>query len=176
VKETNMSDTEWDVVLAAYMIQDQAEEDFDRLVKLVQHKELQVEGVVVVTKDAAGEISVRETGDHLGRKGLEIGGGVGLVIGLLCPPLLASVVVGGAAGGLIAKFAKHRVEKGLEEKMDQALAPGWAAVVAIYDRSKADTVDASLVSAVKKSVAHVDGHGAKQLKAALEEAAQGKGS
>ena len=168
-----MSDTEWDVVIAAYTIQDRAKQDFDRLVKLVQDKELQVEGVVVVTKDAAGEVSLKETGDHLGRKGLAIGGGVGLVIGLFSPPLLASVVVGGAIGGLAAKFAKHRVEKGLEEKMDQALAPGWAAVVAIYDRSKAETVDASLVSAIKKSVAHVDGPGAKALKAALVEAQQG---
>jgi len=176
VKETSMSDTDWDVVIAAYMIQDQAKADFDRLVKLVEDKELQVEGVVVVTKDAAGEISLKETGDHLGRKGLGIGAGVGLVIGLFWPPLLATVVVGGAVGGLAAKFAKHRAEKGLEEQMGEALAPGWAAVVAIYDRSKAGTVDASLVSAVKKSVAHVDGHGAKQLKAALEEAAQAKAS
>lgn len=149
-----MSDTEWDVVLAAYMIQDRANEDYERLVKLVQDKELQVEGLVLATKDVAGEISLKETDVHLGREEL------------------------GIVGGLVAKFAKHwleeKVEKGLEEKMDQALAPGWAAVVAIYDRSKADTVDASLVSAVKKSVAHVDGHGAKQLKAALEEAAQGK--
>jgi len=171
-----MSDTEWDVVMAAYMIQDQAKADFDKLVKLVEDKKLQVEGVVVVTKDAAGEVKLVETGDHLGHKGLEIGGGVGLVIGLFSPALLASVIVGAAIGDLAARFAKHQVEKGLEEKMEKALAPGWAAVIAVYDRSKADLVDASLVSAVKKSVAHVDGPGAKQLKAALEEAAQGKGS
>ena len=168
-----MSDTEFDVVIAGYMIQDQASQDFDRLVKLVQEKELQVEGVVLVSKDASGEVTLKETGDHLGRKGLEVGGGVGLVIGLFAPPLLASVLVGGAVGGLVAKFAKHRVEKGLEEKMGGALAPGWAGIVAIYDRSKADTVDASLVSAIKKSVAHVDGPGAKALKAALVEAQQG---
>ena len=44
------------------------------------------------------------------------------------------------------------------------------AVVAIYDRGKAATVDATLTSAVKKSVAHVDGGGATKLKAALAEA------
>jgi arylsulfatase len=168
-----MSDIEFDVVIAGYMIQDQAKHDFDQLVKLVASKELQVEGVVLVSKDAAGEVTLRETGDHLGRKGLEIGAGVGLVVGLFAPPLLASIVVGGAAGGLIAKFAKHRVEKGLEEKMGGALEPGWAGIVAIYDRSKAGTVDATLVSAVKKSTAHVDGHGAKALKAAIAEAQQG---
>jgi arylsulfatase len=108
-------------------------------------------------------------------KGLEIGGGVGLVVGLLAPPLLASAVVGGAAGALIGKFARHRVESGLEEKMGAALPPGSAGVVAIYDRGKASTVDATLASAVRKSVAHVDGSGAKKLKAALAEAQAGMG-
>src|ERR1039457_6222874 len=76
-------------------------------VELVAGKQLTVEGVAMVTNDADGNVTTNETGDHLGRKGLEIGGGVGLVVGLLAPPLLASAVVGGAAGGLIGKFARH---------------------------------------------------------------------
>jgi uncharacterized membrane protein len=101
--------------------------------------------------------------------------GAGLVVGLFAPPLLASVVVGGAAGALIGKFARHRVESGLEDKMGAALPPGSAGVVAIYDRSKADTVDMVLASAVRRSVAHVDGGGAKKLKAALADAQAGMG-
>ena len=170
-----MSDTEFDVIIAAYLIPDLAEKDFDALVKLVGDKQLKVEGVALVTNDADGNVSVEETGDHLGRKGLEIGGGVGLVVGLLAPPLLASVIIGGAAGGLIGKFARHRVESGLEQKMGAALPPGSAGIVAIYDRAKADTVDATLASAVKKSVAQVDGGGAKKLKAALADAQAGLG-
>jgi hypothetical protein len=57
---------------------------------------------------------------------------------------------------LVGKFAKHRVEKGLEKKMGDGLEPGWAGIVAIYDRSKAGTVDDTLVSALKKSTAHID--------------------
>src|ERR1019366_1496201 len=60
------------------------------LVELGADKQLTVEGVALVTNDSGGDIAVNETGDHLGRKGLEIGGGVGLVVGLLAPPLLAS--------------------------------------------------------------------------------------
>jgi uncharacterized membrane protein len=170
-----VSDTEFDVVIAAYLIPDLAKKDFDALVKLVAGKQLTVEGVALVTNDADGNVTIDETGDHLGRKGLEIGGGVGLVVGLLAPPLLASAVVGGAAGALIGKFARHRVESGLEEKMGAALPPGSAGVVAIYDRAKAGTVDQALASAVRKSVAQVDGGGAKKLKAALAEAQAGMG-
>jgi uncharacterized membrane protein len=170
-----MSDTEFDVVIAAYLIPDLAQKDFDALVKLVTDKQLTVEGVALVTNDADGNVTLKETGDHLGRKGMKIGGGVGLVVGLFAPPLLASAVVGGAVGGLAGKFARHRVESGLEEKMGAALPPGSAGVVAIYDRGKASTVDATLTSAVRKSVAQVDGGGAKKLKAALAEAQAGMG-
>jgi uncharacterized membrane protein len=168
-----VSGTEFDVIIAAYLIPDLAEKDFDALVGLVKDKQLQVEGVALVTNDADGNVTLKETGDHLGRKGLEIGGGVGLVVGLLAPPLLASAVVGGAAGALVGKFARHRVESGLEEKMGAALPPGSAGIVAIYDRRKASEVDATLVSAVRKSVAQIDGGGAKKLKAALTEAQAG---
>jgi uncharacterized membrane protein len=168
-----MSGTEFDVVIAAYLIPDLASEDFDALVKLVADKQLTVEGVALVTNDPEGHVTINETGDHLGRKGLEIGGGVGLVVGLFAPPLLASVVVGGAAGALVGKFARHRVESGLQEKMGAALPPGTAGIVAIYDRGKASQVDAALTSAVRKSVAEVDGRGAKQLKAALADAQSG---
>ncbi|MFZ0666136.1 MAG: hypothetical protein WAM97_10300, partial [Acidimicrobiales bacterium] len=105
-----MSGTEFDVVIAAYLVPDLARQDFDALVKLVKDKQLKVEGVALVTNDADGNVTINETGDHLGRKGMEIGGGVGLVVGLFAPPLLASVIVGGAAGALVAKFARHRVE------------------------------------------------------------------
>jgi uncharacterized membrane protein len=170
-----MSDTDFDVVIAAYLIPELARADFDALVALVSDKKLQVEGVALVSVDADGEVAVDEAGDHLGRKGVKLGGGVGLVVGLLSPPLLASAVVGGAVGGLVGKFAKHKVESGLGEKMGAALPPGSAGIVAIYDRAQTGTVDATLVNAVRKSVAEVDGGGAKQLKAALAEAQAGMG-
>src|ERR1035438_1040486 len=100
-----MSDTEFDVVIADYLIPDLAQQDFDTLVGLVKDKQLTVEGVALVTNDSSGNVTINETGDHLGRKGRAVGGGVGLVVGLLAPPLLASVVVGGAAGALVGKFA-----------------------------------------------------------------------
>jgi uncharacterized membrane protein len=170
-----MSNTDFDVVIAAYLIPDLAQQDFDALVGLVKDKQLTVEGVALVTNDSSGNVTIKETGDHLGRKGMAVGGGVGLAVGLLAPPLLASAVVGGAAGALVGKFARHRVESGLAEKMGAALPPGSAGIVAIYDRDKATTVDAALTSAVRKSVAQVDGGGARKLKAALAEAQAGMG-
>jgi uncharacterized membrane protein len=105
----------FEVIMAAYQSAGQAERDFDAVVRLVKDKTVRSEGVILVEQDADGRVSVSQTGDHLGRKGLGWGGGVGLVVGLFSPPLLASVVVGGAVGALTGKFARHKVDSGIEQ-------------------------------------------------------------
>lgn len=65
--------------------------------KLAQEKTVTLEGIVLVQKDSDGEVHVTETGDHLGRKGAKLGGGVGLAVGLFAPPLLATTAIGAAA-------------------------------------------------------------------------------
>jgi uncharacterized membrane protein len=170
-----MSDDKKDVLIAAYLFEDLAKRDFDAVLKLAEEKAITVEGVVLVQKDTDGEVHVTETGDHLGRKGLKIGGGAGLVVGLFAPPLLAATAVGAAAGGVMAKFAKHRVESGIAEKMDDALPPGSGGVIAIYESGGADAVDKALPNAVKKSVAQIDHMSANELKAGLAEAQAGMG-
>jgi uncharacterized membrane protein len=168
-----MSDDQKDVLIAAYLFEDLAKRDFDAVVKLAEDKTITVEGVVLVQKDADGEVQVTETGDHLGRKGAKVGGGVGLVVGLFAPPLLAATAVGAVAGGVTGKFAKHRLESGIGEKMDAALPPGSGGVIAVYDSADAAAVDDALANAVKKSVAQIDGTSANDLKTGLAEAQAG---
>src|SRR6266480_4564057 len=148
-----MSDAQKDVVIAAYLFDDLAKKDFEAVLKLAEEKRITVEGVVLVQKDEKGEVEVSETGDHLGRKGLKIGGGVGLVVGLLAPPLLAATAVGAALGGLTGKFVRKRVEAGIGEKMDDALPPGSAGIIAVYDHDHAEVVDETLANAICKSTA-----------------------
>jgi arylsulfatase len=168
-----MSDEPLDVLIAVYLIPDLAKQDFDALLKLIEDKAVESDGVVLVTKDADGEVQVQETGDHLGRKGVKVGGGVGLVVGLLAPPLLAATAVGAAAGGLLGKFARKRVASGIGEKMDESLPPGSAGVIAIYEHAHADLVDGTLTNAIRKSTAQIDKASAKELKAGLAEAGAG---
>src|SRR4051794_7650650 len=170
-----MSDNHKDVLIAAYLFEDLAERDFDAVLKLAEDDPITVEGVVLVQKDADGEVHVTQTGDHLGRKGMKLGGGIGLAVGLLAPPLLAATAVGAAAGGAMGKFVKHRLDSGIADKMDAALPPGSGGVIAVYDSSGAVAVDNALVNAVRKSVAQIDGSSAKDLKAGLAEAQAGMG-
>ena len=170
-----MSSEHKDVLIAAYLFPDLAKRDFDAVLKLAEDKTITVEGVVLVQKEADSEVRVVETGDHLGRKGAKLGGGAGLAVGLLAPPLLAATAVGAAAGGVMGRFAKHRLESGIGEKMDAALPPSSGGVIAVYDSDGADAMDKTLANAVKKSVAQIDGASAKELKAGLAEAQAGMG-
>ncbi len=168
-----MSDETLDVLIAVYLIPDLAKEDFDALVKLIEDKTVASDGVVLVHKDADGVVDVSETGDHLGRKGVKVGGGVGLVLGLFAPPLLAATAVGGAVGGLVGKFARKRVAAGIGDKMDDALPPGSAGLISVYDHANADIVDKTLANAIRTSTAQIDNASAEELKAGLEQAGSG---
>src|SRR6516162_11928483 len=123
----------FDVIMAAYQDTGPAERDFDSLVQLVKDKAVRSEGVILVEHDLDGKVSVRQTGDHLGRKGMGWGGGVGLAVGLFAPPLLASVAVGAVAGGVVGKFVDHRVENEIHDKIGENLPPGSAGIIAVFD-------------------------------------------
>jgi len=170
VKQMGRSHTEFDVIIVGYTDQDGATRDFQRLVKLVEAKKVQVEGLVLATKDTAGEVTLNETGNRLGRRRLKIGGGTGLVLGLLWPPLLIWAAIVRAVGDWTTTFVERRVENGLKEKLGAKLPSGGASIIAIYDRSKADTVNESLANRVTKSVVPVDLHSVKQLTAAFAKA------
>jgi uncharacterized membrane protein len=164
-----MSDNDQlDVLVSVYLIPDLAQQDFDGYVKLADAGTITTDGVVLVTKDAEGEVEVKETGDHLGRKGAKVGGGVGLVVGLFAP-----TAVGAAGGAILGKVARKRLESGIGEKMDEALPPGTAGIIAIYDHGDADAVSGVLGNSIRSSIAQIDKASAKELKAGLEEASAG---
>lgn len=175
-KKGNSSGTgHLDVLIAVYLVPDLAQQDFDAYVQLIEDETIETEGVALVRKDADGEVHVDETGDHMGRKGAKVGGGLGLVVGLFAPPLLAATAVGAAVGGVAGKFARHRVESGISETMDDALPAGSAGLITIYEHAGAKAVEKALANAIMKSTAQIDKVAAKELKEGLEEAQAGLG-
>jgi arylsulfatase A-like enzyme/uncharacterized membrane protein len=163
-----VSDT-FELILAGYRTAEAAQTDFDALVGLVQAKTVRSEGVILVAKDEAGDVRVTDTGNRLGRKGAGWGGGVGVLVGLAAPPLLASVAVGAAAGAVVGRFTRHKVDSGLEEGMGEKLKPGTAAILAIVDADDRLAAEQALDGSPAKSVAPMEGF--RDLKDALTEAA-----
>jgi uncharacterized membrane protein len=167
------SNDQLDVLIAVYLIPELAEQDYETFMKLARDGTISTDGVVLVTKDADGDVAVKEMGDHMGRRGVKAGGGVGLVVGLFAPPLLAATAVGAVAGGIVGKVARKRVTAGIGEKMDDALPPGTAGIISVYDHDDADVAAGALANAIRSSIAQIDKASAKELKDGLEQASAG---
>ena len=165
-----MSEPKMDVLVAGYQTIEAAQHDFDRLVDGVKAKDLKVDGAVLVTHDADGNVTVVDTGDHLGRKGAGWGAGVGVAVGLFQPELLAAVAVGAAAGAVVGKFAHHKLESGIHDRIGEAMPPGTAGIIAVYAPEHRLAVEMALAGSPMKSVVESDGKGIKDLQASLEEA------
>src|SRR5512137_3015202 len=155
------------VIMAGYQDIPTAKKDFDGLIKLVKDKKVRTDGLILAQHDMDGKAVVSETGDHLGRKGMGFGGGVGLLVGLFAPPLLAATVVGAAAGAVLGKIAKKKVESGLEKGLAEKLKPGSAVILAIVDEDDRLVAEQALAGSPAKSVVSMEDKG---LKEALAEA------
>ena len=165
-----MADTPTDVLVGAYPDIDAATNDFDALAKAVEGKQVKMEAAILITHAEDGTVTVEQTADHRGRKGVEWGGAVGVLVGLAAPPLLAATAVGAVAGGLIGRFVDHRVETQMHDKIGENLPPGTAGIIAAFDDSQRLGVEQALPGALAKSIVQTDKKGLKALQDGLAEA------
>jgi arylsulfatase A-like enzyme/uncharacterized membrane protein len=170
-KETHvMADAQTDVLVAGYRDLETATADFETLVARAKEHQVSIQGAILVTRSTDGEVVVEQTGDQLGRKGLAWGGSVGFLVGLAAPPLLAATVVGAAAGGVIGKVAARKVETGIHDKIGEALPPGRAAIIAMFDDEQRLGIERALAGALARSLAQTDKQGTAALQDSLAEA------
>ncbi|HZO79304.1 MAG TPA: arylsulfatase [Solirubrobacteraceae bacterium] len=165
-----MADAQTDVFVGGYPDIEAAANDFDALTELVEHKNIKIDGAILVTHAADGTVNVRQTADNRGRKGVEWGGGVGFLVGLAAPPLLAATAAGAVAGGLVGKFVNHRVETQMHEKIGENLPPGTAGIIALFDDDQRLAVERALPGALAKSIVQTEKSGVRALQAGLAEA------
>ena len=165
-----MTDTVTDVLVAAYQDVDEATKDFDALAGLVKEKKVQIEAAILITHAGDGSVTVQQTADHRGRKGVEWGGAVGVLVGLAAPPLLAATAVGAVAGGLVGTFVDKRLETEMHDKIGENLPAGSAAVIAAFDDEYRLAVEQALPGSPAKSLVQTDKQGIQALKDGLAEA------
>lgn len=125
-----MNDEHELVLVAVYSDLETAHDDFWELERSLKHG-LEVRGAALVSKDAEGKPEVLEAANRHGRVGVGMGAGIGALFGLFAPPLGLSVLVGAAAGGLLASFAEHELRSGLRHEIGEALEAGTAVIIAV---------------------------------------------
>ncbi|HET6869270.1 MAG TPA: arylsulfatase [Solirubrobacteraceae bacterium] len=165
-----MADALTDVFVGAYNDLDAATREFEALSQLAADGEVEIEAAILITHAGDGTVSVRQTADHRGRRGVEWGGAVGVLVGLAAPPLLATTAAGAAAGGLVGKFVDKRLETEMHDKIGENLPAGSAGIIALFDDEQRLAVERALPNALAKSIVQTDKKGVRALKDGLAEA------
>jgi len=131
-----------------------------------------VVAAVVLERDAAGEVTVKEHGGGLVAGGTAAGAVGGFVVGLFAPPLLAATVIGAGIGAAAGAIAKHHEEKEIGLDAQEWLPAGSSAIVAVVDDLYLDRVDKAVTKAVKKVDKAIDKGDYDKVVKALDEGGQ----
>ncbi|WP_231737700.1 DUF1269 domain-containing protein [Mycobacterium sp. IS-1742] len=144
------------VLVAGYSEPEQAHEDFTELNRRIKSKGVEIRAAVLLTEGADGEAVVTHAVNHHGRVAAGWGAGLGALIGLFAPPILASVVVGAAAAAIVASFADHEVDTGLRHEIGHALAHGTAVILVLSSPDALFHVEQAVHHAGRLSVVPMD--------------------
>jgi uncharacterized membrane protein len=156
--------------VAAYSDAVSAKQDFEAL-KGAEGRDLDVVAAVVMSRDADGTVDVLEKGDAAVAGGAVLGGGVGLVVGLFAPPLLAATAIGAGIGAVLGHLTKKHEEKQLGVELDEYLPPNSSAVVVVIDDKYLDRVEEALGKADKRVNKAIDSGDYDELQKALAKSA-----
>lgn len=118
------------VLIAAYRDLEAAQTDFDEVERRIKHG-LEMRAAALVRKNVDGHPEVVEATNHHGRFAVGVGAGLGAVFGLFAPPLGLSLLVGAAAGGLLAAFSEHELRTHLQHEVGEALQAGTAVILSV---------------------------------------------
>jgi len=156
------------LVVGSYDDTDAASEDYQALRSGQDAGGYEIIGAVVLVRDKDGKVQVKEHGDKSVGRGAAWGAGAGVVVGLFAPPLLAATAVGAGIGAIIGKIRKNHEEKQLGVDIDEYLAPGTSAVVAVVDDKWADRVEKALIRSEKRVSKAIDSDDYEKLRTAIE--------
>ena len=149
-----MSDQNVSLVVAAYGDDTSAAaEDFEAIKKM---EDVAVVAAVVLDRDAAGKVNVKEHGGGLVAAGSAVGAVGGLVVGLFAPPLLLATAVGAGIGAGVGALTKRHEEKSIGVDAEEWLPPGASAIVAVVDDQYLDRIDKAVRKATKKVTKAID--------------------
>ena len=163
-----MNDDNLVLYVASYADADAARQDFDAL-KALEGPDLEVVAAVVMNRDADGKVDVLEVGDGTVAEGAWIGGGIGLVVGLFAPPLLASTAIGAGIGAVLGHFTKKHEEKELGVDLDEYLPRDSSAVAVVVEDTYLDRVEAALDKSAKKVSRAIDKGDYEKLRKAIQD-------
>ena len=147
-----------------------AHEAYEALKSLEDGRHFEIDGVLVVNRDAEGKLEIEKATDHSTKKGMKWGLVGGAVLGLVFPPsIIGSAVALGAGGAALGKAHQLHDKVGLEKDLSDAVAPGHSGIVALVSDPGAVEIREALAKAngiVESAISDV---AAKDIRALADE-------
>ena len=162
-----VTDGAYTLFAADFADADVAMQTYEALKELEDGRTVEIEGVIVVKRDADGTLEVQKATDDSTRRGLRWGVVGGVVLGVIFPPsILGSAVVLGAAGAGVGKARELRHRKELAEELQEAIAPGHSGILALVSDPAAVELRKALDKADRIVEKALDKADAEEIKAA----------
>jgi uncharacterized membrane protein len=164
-----VTDGAYTLFAADFTDADTAMEAYEALKEVEDGKTLEIEGVIVVKRDADGTLEVQKATDHSTRRGLRWGVVGGVVLGVIFPPsILGSAVALGAVGAGVGKAKEVRNRKEIAEELQDAIDPGHSGIIALVSDPGAVEIRKALEKADRIVEKALDKAEADEIKAAAE--------
>jgi uncharacterized membrane protein len=146
-------------------------ESYEALKAVEDGRSVEIEGVIVLKREADGKLEVQKATDHSTRHGLKWGLVGGVALGIIFPPsILGSAAVLGTVGAATGKARELHHRSELAEKLESAIAPGHSGLVALVSDPGAVEIRKALALADAIVESAVDDVLARDIKAAAKEA------
>ena len=169
-----VTDGAYTLVVGRFGTMADAEAAYRLLTDVERQTSLRIDGVVVASRDADGEVHLGEVTEHSTKAGLTWGVVGGVALGVLFPPsILAGAVGGGVLGSAIGKISNLSKRAGLADELEGVMEPNSAGIVALVEDTAVVEVRKALAEADEIVTKAVD----KQIAAEIDrEAARAKAS
>ena len=171
-----ISDGAYTLFVADFNDTETAWEAYELLQEIEDGKRVEIEGVLVIKREADSQVEVQKATDHSTRRGLGWGVVGGVVLGVLFPPsIIGSAVVLGAGGAAVGKLREAHHKNELEAELADAIQPGHSGILALVSdpgvleiRKALDKANAIVEKAVDNVVADDIKAAAKESEGATE--------
>lgn len=165
-----VSDGATTLFVADFTDTDTAWEAYEALRSIEDGRTLAIDGVIVVKREADGQLVIQKATDHSTKKGLKWGLVGGAALGVIFPPsIIGSAVALGAGGAALGKARQLHRRSGLEKELEFAVAPGHSGILAMVSDPGAVEIRNALARADAIVESAIDDVTAKDIKAIAKE-------
>ena len=159
-----VTDGAYTLIVARFKTMADAESAYEELETIEHNSSYRIDGVVVASKDAEGNVHLGKVTDHSTRTGLRWGLIGGVALGIVFPPsILASAVGLGAVGAAAGKVRNVSHRSGIATELDRVMTPNSAGLIALVEDTAVVEIERALAKAEQIVTEAVDDQVAKEI-------------